>query len=120
MVNQQNKRAVGTFSSRREAETAFNGLRESGFSMDKTSVLAKGTGRNEEIAGVSIQNRDELETNRTEAKERVSTEAQEGAGIGAVTGTALGGIGGLLVGLETLVILGIGPFLAGGMYLDKI
>lgn len=113
MVTQQYKRAVGTFSSTREAEAALNGLRESGFSTDKVSVLAKDTDRNEEISGVDVQDRDRLKRNRTEA-ERGNTEAQEGAGIGAVTGTALGGIGGLLVGLEALVIPGVGPFLAGG------
>ncbi|MBE9019550.1 signal transduction histidine kinase LytS [Chroococcidiopsis sp. CCALA 051] len=113
MVTQQYKRAVGTFSSRNEAEAALNGLRESGFSMDKVSLLAKDADRNEAISGVDVRDRDELKRNRTEA-ERGNTEAQEGAGIGAVTGTALGGIGGLLVGLEALVIPGVGPFLAGG------
>jgi len=107
MATQQDKRAVGVFRSRREAENALNALRDSGFSMDKISVLAKDVDRNEEIAGVDIQDRNEV-------RDRGDNESQEGAGIGAVTGTALGGIGGLLVGLEALVIPGVGPFLAAG------
>ncbi|OWY65061.1 signal transduction histidine kinase LytS [cyanobacterium TDX16] len=114
MVTPQYKRAVGAFSSKSEAEAALNGLRESGFSMERVSVLAKDTDRNEAISGVDVQNRDKLKRDRTQAEDRGNTEAQEGAGIGAVTGTALGGIGGLLVGLEALVIPGVGPFLAGG------
>ncbi|PPS40407.1 general stress protein [Chroococcidiopsis sp. TS-821] len=103
----QLKRAVGTFSSRTEAESALNALRDSGFSMDKVSVLAKDTNRDEQVAGVDVQDRDQV--NR-----RGDNEAQEGAGIGATTGTVLGGAGGLLVGLEALLIPGVGPFLAGG------
>ncbi|MBD2307721.1 signal transduction histidine kinase LytS [Chroococcidiopsis sp. FACHB-1243] len=113
MVTQQYKRAVGVFRSREQAEDALNALRNSGFSMNRVSVLAKDTSRNEEIAGVDVQNRNEFrDSNR--AEDRGDNESQEGAGVGAVTGTALGGIGGLLVGLEALVIPGVGPFLAGG------
>lgn len=107
MATQQYKRAVGVFRGRREAENALNALRDSGFAMDQVSVLAKNADRNEEIAGVDVQDR-----NRT--RDRGDNEAPEGAGIGAVAGTALGGIGGLLVGLEALVIPGAGPFLAAG------
>jgi hypothetical protein len=103
----QLKRAVGTFSSRTEAESALNALRDSSFEMDKVSILAKDTSRDDEIAGVELQNRDQV-------NERGNTEAQEGAGIGATTGTVLGGAGGLLIGLEALLIPGVGPFLAGG------
>ncbi|AFZ28836.1 signal transduction histidine kinase (STHK), LytS [Gloeocapsa sp. PCC 7428] len=103
----QLKRAVGTFSSRTEAESALNALRDSGFSMDKVSILAKDTNRNDQVAGVDVENRNQV-------KQRGETEAQEGAGIGATTGTVLGGVGGLLVGLEALLIPGVGPFLAGG------
>ncbi|MBH8556041.1 general stress protein [Nostocaceae cyanobacterium CENA357] len=97
----QKKRAIGTFPSRQQAEEALHELRNSGFSMDKVSVLAKDTDRNDQIAGADV-------------KDRGDTEAQEGAGIGATTGTVLGGIGGLLVGLEALLIPGAGPFLAAG------
>ncbi|MCU0535773.1 MAG: general stress protein [Hydrococcus sp. Prado102] len=107
MVTQQYKRAVGTFSSKREAQAALNELRNSGFAMDKISVLAKDTDRNEQVAGIGVTDRDDI-------KDRGDTEAQEGAGIGATAGTVLGGAGGLLVGLEALIIPGVGPFLAAG------
>uniref|UniRef100_A0A0C1RPJ3 Signal transduction histidine kinase LytS n=1 Tax=Tolypothrix bouteillei VB521301 TaxID=1479485 RepID=A0A0C1RPJ3_9CYAN len=101
MALQQRKRAVGTFSSREEAEAALNDLRSSGFNMDRVSILAKKSEHNDQIAGADV-------------KDRGDDEAQEGAGIGAVAGTVLGGLGGLLVGLEALIIPGVGPFLAAG------
>ena len=107
MAIQQYKRAVGVFRSRPEAENALNSLRDSGFSMDRISVLAKNADRDEEMAGVDVQDRNQM-------KGSGGNEAKEGAGIGAVAGTALGGIGGLLVGLEALVVPGVGPFLAAG------
>ncbi|KOP24423.1 signal transduction histidine kinase LytS [Hapalosiphon sp. MRB220] len=107
MVIQQHKRAVGTFPNRRTAEDALNKLRDSGFSMNRVSVLAKDTDRNEQIGGANVRDQSDM-------KDRGDNEAQEGAGIGAVTGTVLGGIGGLLVGLEALIVPGVGPFLAAG------
>ncbi|MBE9201959.1 MULTISPECIES: general stress protein [unclassified Nodularia (in: cyanobacteria)] len=101
MASRRYKRAIGTFPNRQQAEAALNELRDSGFSMDRVSVLAKDTGAGDQIAGTDVTDRGE-------------TEAQEGAGIGATTGTVLGGLGGLLVGLEALIIPGVGPFLAGG------
>ncbi|MEB3214699.1 MAG: signal transduction histidine kinase LytS [Nostocales cyanobacterium 94392] len=103
MVNtKQYKRAVGTFASRDDAEKALYKLRDSGFSMDRVSLLAKNADGNEQIAGTDVKN------------ERGENEAPEGAGIGATTGTILGGLGGLLLGLEQLIIPGVGPFLAAG------
>jgi hypothetical protein len=101
MVSQKYKRAIGTFPNRQQAEAALHELRNSGFAMDRVSILAKDTDVGDQIAG-------------TEVRDRGETEAQEGAGIGATTGTVLGGLGGLLVGLEALIIPGVGPFLAGG------
>lgn len=101
MTLQQSLRAVGTFSSRRDAEAALNQLRESGFAMDKVSVLAKNAENDEQLGGANVN-------------DRKSSEASEGAGVGAVTGTALGGVTGLLIGLEALLIPGVGPFLAAG------
>jgi hypothetical protein len=101
MTSQKYQRAIGTFANRQQAEEALHELRKSGFPMNRVSVLAKDTDRNEQIAGAQV-------------KDRGDTEAQEGAGIGATTGTVLGGLGGLLVGLEALIIPGAGPFLAAG------
>ena len=102
MVDRKYKRAVGTFASRGDAEKALYKLRDSGFSMDKVSLLAKNADGNDKIAGAEVKN------------EPRGNEAQEGVGIGATTGSVLGGLGGLLVGLEELLIPGIGPFLAAG------
>jgi hypothetical protein len=96
-----NKRAVGIFSTRREAEHALSELRASGFSMDKVSVVAQDSDRNDQLAGADMS-------------DRVGNKADEGAATGAVTGGALGGIGGLLVGLGTLAIPGIGPIMLAG------
>jgi hypothetical protein len=95
------KRAVGVFSSRRDAEHALTELRDAGFNMGKISIIAKDGDRHDEIAGVETQ-------------KRVGNKADEGAATGAVTGTVLGGITGLLVGLGTLAIPGVGPILLAG------
>jgi hypothetical protein len=42
------------------------------------------------------------------------TKAPEGAATGAVTGGVLGGVAGWLVGIGTLAIPGLGPFVAAG------
>lgn len=105
MAIQQDKRAVDVFHSCIEAKNALNYSRDSGSSRERISVLAKNLDRKEEIAGVYVQDRNEI-------KDRGGSEAQEGACSGAVTGTALGGIGGLLIGLEALFIPGVGLFLA--------
>ncbi|MBL1178287.1 general stress protein [Pantanalinema sp. GBBB05] len=100
-VGYQHKRAIGVFSHRREAEAALTDLRDSGFPMDRVSLIAKHTGTNDQIAGVGMQS-------------TTGNKADEGAKAGAVTGGALGGLGGLLIGLGTLAIPGVGPVLLGG------
>jgi hypothetical protein len=98
------KRSVGVFSTRREAELALGELRDSGFSMDKVSVIAKDGERENDIASVEVDDRD-----------RVGNMADEGAATGAVTGGVLGGVTGLLVGLGALAIPGIGPIMLAGV-----
>lgn len=95
------KRAVGVFSSRQEAEYALNELRDSGFNMDKISVVAKDSDRGDQLAGADVS-------------DNVGNKADEGAKTGAVTGGALGGLTGLLVGLGALAIPGIGPVMLAG------
>lgn len=97
----ENKRAVGAFTSRRDAESALHELRSAGFPMDKVSVVAKDADRDDEIAGVDMS-------------DRVGNKADEGAATGAVTGGAVGGLTGLLVGLGALAIPGIGPVMLAG------
>jgi len=104
------KRAVGTFSSYRDAEVAVSELRDSGFPMDRVSVVGRDTDRAAEIAGTdagtSLDNKGKQVAH--------DTQADEGAKKGAVAGGTLGGLTGLLVGLGALAIPGIGPVMLGG------
>lgn len=98
----KHRRAIGTFSSRDEAEHALRELRDSEFPMDKVSVVAKDSSRdNDRLAD-------------TEVTHGVGNKADEGAKAGAITGGALGGLTGLLVGLGFLAIPGIGPVMLAG------
>lgn len=94
------RRAVGVFSKRRDAEYALDELRDSGFPMDRVSVVAKDPGH-DNLSGVDV-------------KERTGNEADTGAAVGAVTGTAAGILGGLMAGIGALVIPGLGPVIAAG------
>jgi hypothetical protein len=101
MASPQTRRAIGTFPTRREAEQVLTELRDSGFPMDKVSVVAKDSDRTDDIAGADMSN-------------RVGNKADEGATKGAVSGGAVGGLTGLLVGLGMLAIPGIGPVMMAG------
>ncbi|MBE9167638.1 DUF1269 domain-containing protein [Pleurocapsales cyanobacterium LEGE 06147] len=96
------KRALGLFPTRRDAESALRKLQESGFPMDRVSIIARDGDRGDRIAGVDVNDRSQ------------GNKADEGAATGAVAGGALGGITGLLVGLGTLAIPGIGPIMLAG------
>ncbi|MBD2357783.1 histidine kinase [Tolypothrix sp. FACHB-123] len=99
-----NRRAIGVFAHRRDAEAALTELRDAGFPMSRVSIIAKNQD-GDRIAGVN-----------TGVDRNVATgnKADEGAKAGAATGAALGGLGGLLVGLGALAIPGVGPVIAGG------
>jgi hypothetical protein len=99
------KRALGLFPTRRDAESALRKLQESGFAMDRVSIIARDGDRGDRIAGVDVNDR---------SREDRGNKADEGATTGAVAGGALGGITGLLVGLGTLAIPGIGPIMLAG------
>ncbi|MBW4469142.1 MAG: hypothetical protein KME45_01935 [Stenomitos rutilans HA7619-LM2] len=110
MVLGHHKRAVGSFSSYRDAETAVRELRDSGFPMDRVSVVGRDTDRAAEIAG------NDANARLSDKSKQVAhdTQADEGAKKGAVAGGTLGGLTGLLVGLGALAIPGIGPVMLGG------
>ncbi|MCT7973869.1 general stress protein [Laspinema olomoucense] len=93
------KRAVGTFPTRSQAERALRELKDSGFPMDRVSVIAKDENRpiSDDLHGDDRGNK-----------------ADEGAAVGAATGGAIGTITGLLVGLGALAIPGIGPIMLAG------
>jgi hypothetical protein len=95
-----NRRAVGVFNTRREAEHALHELNDSGFPMNKISVIAKDN-KQADIEGVDVQ-------------DKVGNKADEGASTGALTGGVLGGATGLLVGLGALAIPGVGPIVLAG------
>ncbi|ULP74796.1 general stress protein [Nodularia sphaerocarpa] len=101
MVTTLRRRAVGTFANRRDVEQALHELKNSGFPMDRVSVIAKDAEHRDDVAG-------------TQVKERVGNKADDGATTGAMTGGAVGGLTGLLVGLGTLAIPGIGPIMLAG------
>lgn len=102
------KRAIGVFPRRRDAEQALQELRDSGFTMDRVSIIAKDADHHERIAGAEV-------VDRKEANSRAGgNKADEGAATGAVSGGAVGGLTGLLVGLGTLAIPGIGPIMLAG------
>ncbi|HLP90084.1 MAG TPA: histidine kinase [Nostocaceae cyanobacterium] len=103
MVIGLRKRAVGVFSHRRDVEAALHELKNSGFDMDKVSVIA----RDKDFEHIEGQ------TGR-ERREETGNKADEGATAGAVSGGVLGGLTGLLVGLGTLALPGIGPIMLAG------
>jgi hypothetical protein len=100
-MTQYNRRAVGTFATRRDAELALSELRNSGFSMDHVSVIARDADVGDKIADADVH-------------DHVGNKADEGAATGAATGGALGTLTGLLVGLGTLAIPGVGPVMLAG------
>lgn len=98
---ERQRRAVGVFPSRHAAERALHALRDSGFPMDRVSVITREADRHDDIAGADV-------------RDSVGNKADEGATAGAISGGALGGLTGLLVGLGTLAIPGVGPIMLAG------
>ncbi|NGZ77018.1 YsnF/AvaK domain-containing protein [Saccharibacillus alkalitolerans] len=90
------KKIVGVFNSERDASSAIQALKRTGYNTDDISVVT----------------RDKKDMRKLE--DETGTMAPEGAAGGAATGGVLGGIGGLLAGLGALAIPGIGPILAAG------
>lgn len=109
-VHSHNRRAVGVFRTRRVAEQALYALRDSGFPMDRVSVITQDSIREDEIAGADVKD----SVSESRAAQHVDNKAEEGASVGIATGGALGGLTGLLVGLGTLAIPGIGPIMLAG------
>jgi hypothetical protein len=105
-----NKRAVGTFSNYQEAESALHDLRDSGFPMDRVSIVGREREHHHQVGDMGAR-----EGLGEGAKQKAAdTQVDEGAKRGAVAGGALGGLTGLLVGLGVLAIPGIGPVMLGG------
>lgn len=107
MIGQQiglNRRATGTFSTHREAESALGELRSSGFNMDQISIIGNNVNDKSDMAGAQTG----------ENLKDLDNKADEGAKKGAVSGGAAGGLTGLLVGLGLVAIPGVGPVMLAG------
>lgn len=102
MVLGHNKRAVGVFSKRSDAEDALQELRDAGFQMDRVSLIAKDVDGDDRFSDANVRDIDH------------DNKADDGAKKGALTGGALGGLTGLLVGLGALAIPGISPVMLAG------
>ncbi|ELR96404.1 general stress protein [Gloeocapsa sp. PCC 73106] len=98
----QNKRALGVFGNRQDAEKALNALKNTGFDMDNVSVIVRDS--EAPLSPNNPQDYENVEGNKSD----------EGAITGATTGGILGTITGLLVGLGTLAIPGVGPVILAG------
>jgi uncharacterized protein (TIGR02271 family) len=102
----RNRRAVGVFPTREAAEDALHSLKNSGFGMERVSVIAQDAERHDGIAGADVK--------KQVKNKKVGNKADEGASVGAVSGGAVGGLTGLLVGLGLLAIPGVGPVILAG------
>lgn len=101
MDNKHEQRAVGVLSNRQDTATALLEIKNSGFPMDRVSIVGRDADNEAPVLGVEVQS-------------SLGNKADEGAVTGAVTGGALGGVTGLLVGLGTLAIPGVGPVILAG------
>ena len=92
----KNISAYGIFSSRKDVENAVDILKNNGFRNTDISVLMQDNVGSKDFA---------IEK---------ETKVPEGATTGAGTGAVIGGVLGWLVGIGSLAIPGIGPFIAAG------
>ena len=99
MANGQLKHAIGIFPSCESVEQAIIELRDTGFPINKISVLAKNSDRDEQL----LSSENSIIPNVTRS---------EGVAIGATAGAATGGLLTLAGGIAALLIPGIGLVLA--------
>lgn len=102
MNSGEQKRALGIFPNRQDAEFALSELKEANFTMDRVSVVAHDGSNDEEIAGA------EISESLNDSKDEKSVTN------GTIAGGTLGGITGLLVSVGALVIPGIGSITVAG------
>ncbi|MBD2040951.1 general stress protein [Microcoleus sp. FACHB-672] len=101
MVVSEQRRAVGVFSERQQAEQALNELKASNFSMDKVSLIAKETEEGDQVSGTQVSER--IGNQNVESGTAVVADAATSSAWGSV-----------LVGLGSLAIPGLGPLIAAG------
>lgn len=101
MVTGAQTRAFGVFSKRETAEIALSELKNSGFPMEKVSIIAKDLAIGDRVGGAK--------TTDSVGEQNVNSPTA------VVADLATGGTWGtLLVGLSSLALPGIGPILAAG------
>lgn len=98
----EHKAVFGIYGSRSAVETGVDRLKMDGFMPAEISVLLPERGGSDKFAHEN------------------STKAPEGASVGAGTGLAIGGTLGWLVGIGSLAIPGVGPFIAAGPILAAL
>jgi hypothetical protein len=92
----KNIAVYGIYTSRPRVEEAVEALKDAGFRNEDISVLLPEGGGNKEFAVEK------------------GTKAPEGGATGGISGAAIGGALGWLVGIGSLAIPGVGPFIAAG------
>jgi len=102
MANGQIKHAIGTFPNRQSAEQALMELRNTGFPMNRISVIAKNSAPDKQLGG-------------EDTSERTLTRS-EGVKVGAALGAAMGGLPVLLAGLGRIVCSWIWPCAGSRVY----
>lgn len=101
MTDNQQKRALGVFSTRSAVENALNDLQSSGFPMNHVSVIAKNADESQELSGAQVQ-------------DHIGNQ-EVGAGNATASNLAYGGATAtVLLGLTSLSIPGVGAVLAAG------
>ena len=103
MTSNELRHAIGTFTTREDAEYALRELRDAGFNMDRVSVIAQNPESEDKIGGAEVKSPEE--------------QAKGGAKAGATAGAATGGLIGLVGGLGALALPGVGAVAELGVVL---
>lgn len=102
VVSQQQKRAIGVFSNRENAEQAIQALQDSGFPIDRISLVVKDREQaGEQVGGVEV-------SDRVGDTKVVNTTDMVGNTVGASS------TGFTILGLTSLALPGVGVVLAAG------
>jgi hypothetical protein len=109
------QRGVGIFSDYLTTETALHELKNSGFLMNRVSIVGRDINHQIESSGANTSTL--MNVGNLDTDENV---AETGAKTGAATGGAIGGVTGLLVGLGALAIPGVGPVMLAGAAVTAI
>ncbi|MBD1880877.1 MULTISPECIES: general stress protein [unclassified Coleofasciculus] len=101
MTVAENKRAVGVFSNRQDAETALDEVNKAGFPIDRVSVITTQAKPDDQLAGANMS-------------DRIGDEASVTAATKANANTNVGLFGGIFTSLSTLAVPGVGAVMAAG------